>query len=303
MSKLLKNKLNQKFSEKLIVEKFIGQTTKINDCGFTQHKQIEILQEFRDDKINILIATSVAEEGLDIPNVDAIIFYEPVPSEIRLIQRRGRTGRFAPGRCYILLTESTVDIPFHIVAKKKENAMNSILMEPEQLELNTSLKRKKINFSTDTNDFSKLDIYKNFKERREKEKEILANRSIEEIITEIDNFARSSEYKRLKNYGVSFITDLIRIDESKLRKNVLKIKGKKNLTPKERKLYLNKNTKTLINLAKLNENGKTKLSKFQDLAREEDLFDRKFYFYFNQACNLGYLKKQADYIQYIKDYD
>ncbi|MFX0186468.1 MAG: DEAD/DEAH box helicase [Candidatus Hodarchaeota archaeon] len=303
MAELLKNKLDQKFSDELIVEKFIGQTTKIDDCGFTQHKQIETLQEFREGKINILIATSVAEEGLDIPNVDAIIFYEPVPSEIRLIQRRGRTGRFAPGRCYILLTENTVDVPFHIVAKKKENTMNSILMEPEQLELNKSLKRKKIEFSTDTNNFSKLDIFKNFKEHREKEKEILANRSIEKIITEIDNFSKSSEYKKLKNYGVSFITDLIRINESKLRKNVLKIKGKKSINSKERKFYLNKKIKTLINIAKLNENGKIKLSKFQDLARGEDLFDKKFYFYFNQACNLGYLKKQADYVQCIKDYD
>lgn len=303
MAELLRNKLNQYFSGGLIVEKFIGQTTKENDFGFPQDKQIEILQEFREDKINILIATSVAEEGLDIPNVDAIIFYEPVPSEIRLIQRRGRTGRFAAGRCYILLTENTVDIPFHIVARRKERDMNSILMEPKQLELNKNLKREKIKFLPNVNNYSELDIINNFKERREREKEILANRSIEEIIIEIDNFAKSSEYKKLKNYGLSFVADLIRIDESKLRKNILKLKGKKNITSRERKRYLNRNIKTLINIAKLSENGKMKFSEFQDLAREEDIQEKKFHTHLNQACHLGYLKKYPKYIQLIKDYD
>jgi len=303
MAELLKTNLDQEFSNELVVEKFIGQTTKIDDCGYSQQKQIEILQDFRKNKINLLIATSVAEEGLDIPNVNAIIFYEPIPSEIRLIQRRGRTGRFTPGRCYILITEGTVDVPFYLVAKKKEHTMNSILMDPQQLELNKSLIRNNIEFSTDINNFSELEIIKNFKERREKEKEIMLNRSIEQIITEIDRFSKSSDYQKLKNYGVSFITDAIKVDDYKLRKNLSKIKGKKNINLKEKKYYLNKNIKTLINIAKLSENGKMKYSEFQDLAREEELFDRKFYIHLNQACNLGYLKKQANYIQFIKDYN
>jgi len=119
MAEELKNHLIQKLSNGLVVEKFIGQTSKVDDFGFPQHKQIALIDQFRTGQINILIATSVAEEGLDIPNVDAIIFYEPVPSEIRLIQRRGRTGRHSPGRCYILLTRSTVDIPFQKVAARK----------------------------------------------------------------------------------------------------------------------------------------------------------------------------------------
>ncbi|MFX1395075.1 MAG: helicase-related protein, partial [Promethearchaeota archaeon] len=303
MAELLKNKLNQKFCNELVIEKFIGQTTKIDDFGYSQQKQIEILQDFRENKINLLIATSVAEEGLDIPNVNAIIFYEPIPSEIRLIQRRGRTGRFEPGRCYILITEDTVDVPFHLVAKKKEKTMNSILMEPQQLELNKSLIRNNIDFSSDINNFSEFEIIKNFKERREKEKEIMLNRSIEEIITQIDNFSKSFDYQKLKNYGVSFITDIIGIDVFKLRKNLSKLKGKKNVASKKKKCYLNKNIKTLINIAKLSENGKMKYSEFQVLAREEEIFDSKFYIHLNQACNLGYLKKHANHIQFIKDYD
>ncbi len=72
------------------------------------------------------------------------------------------------------------------------------------------------------------------------------------------------------------------------------MKGKKNEKVKRHKQYLNKNVKTLINIAKYSENGITEFSKFQALAIVEDIADRKFYTHFNQACNLGYLKKEKN---------
>ena len=303
MAEFLKKKLKEEFSYHLKIEKFIGQSSKIDDIGFSQTKQIDILQEFHENKINILIATSVAEEGLDIPNVDAIIFYEPVPSEIRLIQRRGRTGRFASGRCYILITEDTVDVPFQRVAERKEETMSSILLEPEQLELQHNLSRNRIKFSYDYDKDSELDLIRTFRERRVREKELLAERSIEDIITEIDNFSKSDDYKKLKKYGVTFISDVMPIDKLKLKKSVLKMKGKKNQNKVERKHYINHNVKMLINIAETySKDGIISLSEFKKLASEEEIIDHKFYVHFNQACYLGYLKKEADYVQFIKDY-
>ena len=301
MAELLKQKLSLEFSGKLVVEKFIGQTTKIDDIGYPQYKQIDILNEFRENLINILIATSVAEEGLDIPNVDAIIFYEPIPSEIRTIQRRGRTGRVSSGRCYILLTENTVDIPFYIVAKRKEDTMNSVLRVPEQLELKTNLERKRIEFSSSEKKYSELDIIKDFNKRREKEKLLLANRSIEEILTEIDSFAKSSVCKKFRDLGLTFYSDLIRIDELKLEKNVLKLKGDKISRKKKPQRYLNKNVKTLINIAKnYNTDGKIEFSKFQALANQEDITDKKFNIHFNHACYLGFLKRDGNHVCIVK---
>ena len=71
-------------------ERFVGQATKDAEKGLSQKKQIAALTRFRDGEFKVLIATSVGEEGLDVPSTDMVIFYEPVPSEIRSIQRKGK---------------------------------------------------------------------------------------------------------------------------------------------------------------------------------------------------------------------
>ena len=95
----------------------------------SQKEQREILDKFRAGKFNILVSTSVGEEGLDIPKVDLVIFYEPVPSAIRTIQRIGRTGRFNEGRVYILQTAGTRDIITRYIAGAKEKRMYKVLDE------------------------------------------------------------------------------------------------------------------------------------------------------------------------------
>src|ERR671918_242795 len=70
--------------------RFVGQTKKQGDVGMKQEEQGQVLESFRKGEFSVLVATSIAEEGLDIPEVDLVIFYEPIPSEIRYIQRRGR---------------------------------------------------------------------------------------------------------------------------------------------------------------------------------------------------------------------
>ncbi|MEM4258278.1 MAG: DEAD/DEAH box helicase [Candidatus Thermoplasmatota archaeon] len=117
--------------------RFIGQSGKEGDKGLSQKKQMEIIQQFKNRIYNVLIATSVAEEGLDIPSTDLVIFYEPVPSEIRTIQRRGRTARKMPGNVIILITKGTPDEGYYWSARRKERLMHSELET-----LRTSLKKK-----------------------------------------------------------------------------------------------------------------------------------------------------------------
>ncbi|MFC1723880.1 DEAD/DEAH box helicase, partial [Nanoarchaeota archaeon] len=94
----------KKISETLTIPSkvFVGQQKK-NGTGLSQKEQKQMLEDFREGQFNCLVATSVAEEGIDIPRVDMVIFYEPVPSGIRTIQRRGRTGRQDKGRVIVLM--------------------------------------------------------------------------------------------------------------------------------------------------------------------------------------------------------
>ena len=89
--------------------RFVGQAKRQGDIGMKQEEQTSILESFRNGEFDVLVATSIAEEGLDIPQVDLVIFYEPIPSEIRHIQRRGRTGRMSAGSVIILAAKETID--------------------------------------------------------------------------------------------------------------------------------------------------------------------------------------------------
>ena len=105
--------------------RFVGQAPRSeHDLGLSQGEQMRILEDFKDGKYNVLVTTSIGEEGLHVPDVDHVIFYEAVPSEIRMIQRRGRTGRTRSGKTTVLMTEGTIDEAYHWTSKRKEEQMH-----------------------------------------------------------------------------------------------------------------------------------------------------------------------------------
>jgi ERCC4-related helicase len=128
-----------------LVEKFVGQA-KSSGKGMTQKEQIERIQMLKNGEINGLVCTSVAEEGLDIPSVDLVIFYSPVPSAIRSIQRRGRTGRQSIGNLVIMIAKGTKDEIYFWVSKRKEAGMSFALhavakeLETEPAQVQVKLK-------------------------------------------------------------------------------------------------------------------------------------------------------------------
>ena len=119
----VQNLVNHLTSLGIQAERFVGQATKDAEKGLTQKKQIEALQRFRRGEFRVLIATSVGEEGLDVPSTDMVIFYEAVPSEIRSIQRKGRTGRSGAGKIVVLVTKGTSDEAYRYVSQTRERAM------------------------------------------------------------------------------------------------------------------------------------------------------------------------------------
>ena len=105
---------------------FVGQLKK-GLTGLTQKEQIEIIEKFKANEYNALCCTSVGEEGLDIPSVNSVIFFEPIPSAIRSIQRRGRTARLEKGSVTILITKNTRDEAYHWISYYKEKRMQKLL--------------------------------------------------------------------------------------------------------------------------------------------------------------------------------
>ncbi|TPX65811.1 hypothetical protein SpCBS45565_g04856 [Spizellomyces sp. 'palustris'] len=89
------------------VMSFVGQSAggKGTKKGFSQKEQLRVLSEFQKGNYNVLVATSIGEEGLDIGEVDLILCYDVQNSPIRMLQRMGRTGRKRQGKVILLLTK------------------------------------------------------------------------------------------------------------------------------------------------------------------------------------------------------
>ncbi len=121
--------LVEKFDSHDIVRpgRFIGQSSRGTSKGMSTKEQLTQLEKFRQGEINLLIATSVGEEGLDVPAADMVILYEPVPSAIRLIQRRGRTARQRDGSVHVLIAKETKDVYVQNASEHQEERMNAVL--------------------------------------------------------------------------------------------------------------------------------------------------------------------------------
>ena len=118
---------------------------KAGEHGLKQKKQIETVQKFRDGVFQVLVATRVGEEGLDISEVNQVIFYDNVPSSIRFVQRRGRTGRKDTGKLVVLIAKNTIDETYYWIGKRKMAAAKSMGKQMTQvLEKNKEIKSKKL---------------------------------------------------------------------------------------------------------------------------------------------------------------
>jgi Fanconi anemia group M protein len=111
---------------------FIGRAEGKHGPRMSQDEQMRTLKAFRDGVYNVLVATSVGEEGLDIPECGLVVFYEPAVSGIRYIQRRGRTGRKLPGKAVILVADKTVDEYYFREGYRRAKRMDKILQQASQ---------------------------------------------------------------------------------------------------------------------------------------------------------------------------
>tara|TARA_Y100000310_G_scaffold342247_1_gene444626 strand:- start:34419 stop:36701 length:2283 start_codon:yes stop_codon:yes gene_type:complete len=185
--------------ENIKAKLFVGQLKK-NGTGLSQKEQKAVLDDFRTGEFNVLVATSIAEQGLDIPQVDTVIFYEPIPSAIRQIQRRGRTGRHGEGKCIVLMTKNTMDEGYRWAAHNKEKRMYRNLENLKgKLSLLLDTREEKI-----TN-YVKEDKIKIFADHREKGSGIIKELIEMDVELKLESFP-NSDYILSSRVGVEYKT-------------------------------------------------------------------------------------------------
>jgi len=119
----------------------------LNECGYqsatlfggknkSTRKQAEIIKAFLNRKISIIIATSVIEEGLSLPEIDVVVHYSQPNTEISRLQRDGRTGRFYEGLVVFILTDIPYENNLYYATLAKVKVMRRMFYESaRQLEL------------------------------------------------------------------------------------------------------------------------------------------------------------------------
>jgi Fanconi anemia group M protein len=192
--------------------RFVGQAKRIGDEGMKQDEQAAVLESFRNSDFDVLVATSIAEEGLDIPEVDLVIFYEPISSEIRYIQRRGRAGRKTSGSVIILATKDTIDMRHLYASKMRVEKMTNSLNN-----INTLL--KPINRSLITPNPMTLDELSIIEDKKKRLEERLLKRveseiqydgglpDIEDIKSRLDQLGKKNNRQTLLSVEADLLTN------------------------------------------------------------------------------------------------
>lgn len=218
----IKDKINT--IEGVKSELFVGQTKK-GDTGLSQKEQKKVLDKFREGEFNVLVATSVGEEGLDVPRVDLVIFFEPIPSAIRSIQRRGRTGRHEKGYVIILMTKNTRDEGYRWSSHHKEKKMYTNLNTIKR-QMGSFLSEQKATKLTDyyTNS-SKVKIYADYREKASGVIKELIDKEVELKLEKLENsdYILSNrvgiEYKTVSDFVDSIIDGRLLAQVKELKKN------------------------------------------------------------------------------------
>ncbi|KAG6334918.1 hypothetical protein ID866_4160 [Astraeus odoratus] len=115
--------------------RFVGQAAdKQGRKGFAQKEQLEVIKKFKAGEFNVLVSTSIGEEGLDIGEVDMIICYDAQKTPIRMLQRVGRTGRKRDGYVHVLLSEIREELNWD-KAQDTYGELQKCIVRGDQLEL------------------------------------------------------------------------------------------------------------------------------------------------------------------------
>jgi ATP-dependent RNA helicase DeaD len=99
-----------------------------------QTSRLQVLEQFREGVINVLVATDVAARGIDIKNIEAVFNYDVPEKADFYVHRIGRTGRIGnKGRSFTLVSRREQRL-FDMVAKQSSaNIKKRNIPTPEKV--------------------------------------------------------------------------------------------------------------------------------------------------------------------------
>lgn len=83
-----------------------GTLTESDEAKLANKKQEQTLQKFRNGNLNVLVVTSVLEEGIDVKHCNLVIRYDPPVDFRSYIQSRGRARK--ENSAYFILAEEKI---------------------------------------------------------------------------------------------------------------------------------------------------------------------------------------------------
>jgi len=138
-----------------------------------QEKRNESLRQFKEGKINILIATDVAARGIDVPDITHVINYDLPRSADVYVHRIGRTARGGKkGTAISLIEAHDVDILSKIERYTDQILKRRVIkgLRPENKEAKVSLRKTK-KPTTKKGKAREIELKEQQKEKRKKKKE------------------------------------------------------------------------------------------------------------------------------------
>ena len=93
----------------------------------SQSEQDYNIKCFQQGKLNLLVATSVLEEGIDVPACNLVVRYQHVTNEISLVQSKGR-ARAAGSKCYAIIGKGTMK-EFQEMQNEEKNHLVNVTIE------------------------------------------------------------------------------------------------------------------------------------------------------------------------------
>lgn len=194
---------------------FVGQKSTKGDLGLRQKDQIRILEQFKEGYYNVLVSTSVGEEGLDVAQCDLVVFYDVVPSEIRSIQRSGRTGRKREGKVIILAAKNTRDEGFYWASRHKKGQLTDIVADIKE-ELENKAQKNLDDFidTSSTNADESATVRSDYLEKNQKDQDDTDVPDSSQPTVYVDNREKGSSIVRaLLNQEINIVTDTLPVGD------------------------------------------------------------------------------------------